>query len=159
MIVAVSVFTALPALVFCLRELPTLFQLQLIPAAYHSPVIAGQGGIKRLTFDLGLGAEVHAGSFLYLGWQRPCVATVLLPFFAAVAQQRQGAAFSHGKCRRALSVWCRLLNLYRKTFFDYRGKQQNVFYTTGFLLRPPQSYFRKSWSQIASFSRTSGPKS
>jgi hypothetical protein len=35
-------------------------------SAYYSPVIAGQGGIKRLTFDLGLGAEVHAGSFLYL---------------------------------------------------------------------------------------------
>lgn len=34
--------------------------------AYYSPVISGQGGIKRLTFDAGLGAEVHAGSFLYL---------------------------------------------------------------------------------------------
>jgi hypothetical protein len=34
--------------------------------AYHTPVVSGKGGIKRLTFDVGLGAEVHAGSFLYL---------------------------------------------------------------------------------------------
>ncbi len=35
-------------------------------AAYNTPVLSGQSGIKRLSFDAGLGADVHAASFLYL---------------------------------------------------------------------------------------------